>query len=70
MAGTFAGRARAAQPARVDGLVGLAWAPGGRPRVVFDFEIADGRVVAIDLIAEPSRLDELDLELLEGGGEP
>ena len=67
VARTFAGRARAAVPALVDGVVGLAWAPGGRPRVVFDFGIEDGRIVAIDLIAEPARLDELDLDLLSGG---
>ena len=37
MAGTFKGRARAAQPALVNGAMGLVWAPGGRPRVVFGF---------------------------------
>ena len=68
MAKTFAGRARAAQPALVDGLVGLAWAPGGHPRVVFDFLVEDGRIVAIDLIADPTRLGELELELLREGG--
>src|SRR5437588_645109 len=36
VAETFAGRARAAQPALVDGAVGLAWAPGGHPKAVFD----------------------------------
>jgi RNA polymerase sigma-70 factor (ECF subfamily) len=35
---------------------------------VFDFAIEDGRIVAIDLIADPARLAELDLELLNGGG--
>jgi hypothetical protein len=63
-----AGRARAAQPALVDGLVGLAWAPGGRPRVVFDFTTENGRIVAIDLIADPARLGELELELLNEEG--
>ena len=33
------GRARAAQLARVDGGVGLVFAPGGKPFVVFDFVI-------------------------------
>jgi RNA polymerase sigma-70 factor (ECF subfamily) len=68
VARTFAGRARAAQPALVDGVVGLAWAPGGRPRVVFDLVVEDGRIVAIDLIADPARLGELELELLNDGG--
>ena len=68
VATTFAGRARAARPALVDGLVGLAWAPGGRPRVVFDFTTENGRIVAIDLIADPARLGELELELLNEEG--
>ena len=68
VASTFAGRARAARPALVDGLVGLAWAPGGHPRVVFDFTTENGRIVAIDLIADPARLGELELELLNEEG--
>ena len=68
VATTFAGRARAARPALVDGLVGLTWAPGGRPRVVFDFTTENGRIVAIDLIADPARLGELELELLNEEG--
>jgi RNA polymerase sigma factor (sigma-70 family) len=67
VARTFAGRARGARPALVDGLVGLAWAPRGRPAVVFDFEIEDGRITAIELIADPARLDDLELELLNEG---
>jgi hypothetical protein len=31
VADTFSGRARAAQPALVNGAVGLVWAPGGKP---------------------------------------
>jgi RNA polymerase sigma-70 factor (ECF subfamily) len=63
VAATFAGRARAAQPALVDGSPGVVWVHDGQPRVVFDFTIADGRVVAIDLLADPDRLGELDLEI-------
>src|SRR5213593_1837753 len=37
VAKTFSGRARAAQPALVNGAAGAVWAPGGRPRVVFGF---------------------------------
>ena len=61
VAATFAGRARAAEPALVDGRPGLVWVRDGQPRVVFDFTIADGRVVAIDLLADPDRLGRLDL---------
>src|SRR5213078_179018 len=35
----FAGRAREAQPALVNGAAGAVWAPGGQPRVVFGFTI-------------------------------
>jgi len=65
VAGTFAGRARVARPALIDGAVGLVWAPGGRPRVVFGLTITGGRIVEIDLIADPDRLRELDLTLLD-----
>jgi hypothetical protein len=65
VAGTFAGRARFAQPALVDGIPGAVWAPGGRPRVVFAFTVVDGRIVGIDMLADPERLDEIDLTILE-----
>jgi RNA polymerase sigma-70 factor (ECF subfamily) len=64
VADTFSGRARAAQPALVNGAVGLVWAPGGRPRVVFDFTITRGKIVEINLVADPERLRQLDLAIL------
>ncbi len=64
VAETFSGRARAAQPALVNGAVGLVWAPGGRPRVVFDFRITRGKIVEIDILADPERLRHLDLTVL------
>ncbi|MFI9077306.1 hypothetical protein ACIGW8_12575 [Streptomyces sioyaensis] len=66
MAETFVGRAKAAQPALIGGTAGLAWAPGGTPRVVFGSTIRDGRVVAIELLADAERIGRLDLELLAG----
>jgi RNA polymerase sigma factor (sigma-70 family) len=65
VAETFRGRARGAQPAVVDGAAGAVWAVGGRPRVVFEFAIAGGRIVGIDLLSDPERLSQLDLELLD-----
>ena len=62
VADTFSGRARAARPAVVDGAPALVWAPGGTPRVVFRFTIDRGRIVAIDLIADPARVGSLHLE--------
>jgi RNA polymerase sigma factor (sigma-70 family) len=64
VADTFAGRARLARPALVDGAAGAVWAPGGRPRVVFGFTIRGGRIVAIDILADPGRLRRLDLTVL------
>jgi hypothetical protein len=59
VAETFSGRARAAEPALVNGAPGLVWAPGGRPRVVFEFTIASGKIVEIRLVADPERLRQL-----------
>jgi RNA polymerase sigma factor (sigma-70 family) len=64
VAGTFSGRARAAQRALVDGAAGAVWAPGGKPRVVFGFTIEGGKIVAIDMLADATRLSELDLTIL------
>jgi RNA polymerase sigma-70 factor (ECF subfamily) len=65
VAGTFSGRARDAQPALVDGAAALVWAPGGRPRVVFGFTITDGRIVEIEMLADPTHLRELDIAILD-----
>jgi RNA polymerase sigma-70 factor (ECF subfamily) len=51
--------------ALVDGLPGLVWAPGGRPKVVFGFAVVDDKIVAIDIVAEPDRLDSFSCELLD-----
>ncbi len=65
VAGTFAGRARDAQPVLVNGAVGLVWAPGGRPRVVFGFTIARGKVVEIEMVADRERLKQIGLVALK-----
>jgi RNA polymerase sigma-70 factor, ECF subfamily len=52
VAQTFSGRAQAAQPARIDGMPGLVFAPGGRPMAVFEFVVENGRIFEISLIAE------------------
>jgi RNA polymerase sigma-70 factor (ECF subfamily) len=63
VASIFRGRARAAQLALVDGYSGLVFAPGGRPRVVVDFVLSNDRIVEISMIADPERIDALDLQL-------
>jgi len=65
VAATFSRRARFAQPALVDGAVGAVWAPGGQPKVVFGFTITSGKIVGIDLVADPERLRRLDLAILD-----
>jgi Sigma-70, region 4 len=40
-------------------------APGGRPRVVFGFTVADGRIVEITLLADPDRLGQPELTVLD-----
>jgi hypothetical protein len=64
VAGTFSGRARFAQPALVNGGAGAVRAPGGRPRVVFGFTITRGKIVGINLVADPTRLGQLALTSL------
>jgi RNA polymerase sigma-70 factor (ECF subfamily) len=39
---------------------------GGQPRVVFQFTTTGGKIVAIDLVADPERLRQLDLAVLNG----
>ncbi|HMH12495.1 MAG TPA: sigma-70 family RNA polymerase sigma factor [Edaphobacter sp.] len=65
VAKTFSGRAGAAKPALLDGAVGLAWAPGGQPRVIFHFAIVDGRIATIDMVADTRDLRQIDLTMLE-----
>lgn len=65
----FAGRARAAQAAMVDGLPSVVWAPNGTVKVAFSIAIEQGRIVAIDLIAEPADLARYAIEILGPPGE-
>jgi hypothetical protein len=66
VAETFSGRARAAQAALVGGAAGAGWAPGGRPHVAFRFAVRDGKVVEIEMVAEPDDLRRLEVALLDG----
>ena len=60
----FAGRARAARLALLDGEVGAAWTQGGEPRVVFAFTSIAGKIAAIEMLADPERLRQLDVAML------
>jgi RNA polymerase sigma-70 factor (ECF subfamily) len=61
---TNAPRARYAQPALVDGTVGLVVAPRGQLLVVLRLTIKEDKIAEIDVIADPARLDQLDLAVL------
>jgi RNA polymerase sigma-70 factor (ECF subfamily) len=58
---TFSGRARSARLALVDGAPGVVWALGGPARVVFGLTVVGGKIVAIDLSADPTRLRHVEL---------
>ena len=58
---TFAGRAKAARPAMVGGEPGLVWAQGGVPRVAFVFTVAGGKIVEIEMVADPERIGSLNV---------
>lgn len=47
--------------ALVNGTAGIVWFQDGRPQSVLAFTVADGRVAAIDILADPDRLAALDL---------
>jgi RNA polymerase sigma factor (sigma-70 family) len=57
--------ARAARAALVDGAVGVVVAPRGRLLMVLRVRVRDGKIVEVDAIAEPARLRQLDLTVLE-----
>ena len=62
----FSRAARFAQPALVNGTVGVVMAPRGRLFRALGFTIADGKIVRVEVIGEPERLRELDLAVLDG----
>ena len=49
-----------AQPALVEGSPGLVWASAGKPKIAFAFTIAKGKIVAIELIGDPDRLQNVE----------
>ena len=61
VAKVFSGRAREARLALLGAAIGAVWAPGGTPRVAFAFTVADGKITAIEIIADPARLRALDV---------
>lgn len=61
----FSRGARFVRPVLVDGTVGAVLAPQGHLARVLRFTITNGRIAQVDIIADPARLRDLDLAVLE-----
>src|SRR5215216_1546476 len=62
---TFAQLAPLARPALVNGAAGFVVAQRGRPVSVAGFMVTHGKIAEIDLLADPARLRQLDLTVLD-----
>jgi len=54
-----------ARRALVNGAAGIVAAPGGQPFSILGFTVTRGKIVEIDILADPERLSRLDLAALE-----
>jgi RNA polymerase sigma factor (sigma-70 family) len=64
-AGGISRLAQLARPALVNGAVGVVIAAGGRPFSVVGFTVRHGKIVEIDIFADPNRLNQFDLTVLD-----
>lgn len=62
----FLGRAQAARAALIDGAVGVVVAPNGRLMLVLSLTITNGKITAINVVADPERLGRIELSTLGG----
>jgi RNA polymerase sigma-70 factor (ECF subfamily) len=62
---TFSRFASFARPALVNGAAGVVAASRGRPYSVMGFTVRGGKIVEIDILADPARLGQLDLTALD-----
>ena len=53
-------------PVLVNGAAGAISLRAGQPFALMAFTVSDGRIFAIDVLADPERLARLDLEALRG----
>jgi RNA polymerase sigma-70 factor (ECF subfamily) len=63
---TFSPLARFARPALVNGAAGVVVTRHGQPFSVIGFTVRGGKIVEIDVLADPERLRRLDLAVLDG----
>jgi hypothetical protein len=61
----FGRRSRFAEPALVNGAVGVVVASRGRLLLVLSFTIEGNRIVEYDVIADPERVQQLDIAVLD-----
>jgi hypothetical protein len=61
---TFSRLGRFAQPALVNGAVGVVVVARGRRFSVMGFTVTRGKIVEIDVLADPARVHQLDLAVL------
>jgi RNA polymerase sigma factor (sigma-70 family) len=61
----FSGRARFARSALVNGAVGVVVAPRGRLFAVLGLTVMRGKILEIDVAADPERLRQLDVAVLD-----
>ncbi|GAA1287229.1 DNA-directed RNA polymerase sigma-70 factor [Planotetraspora silvatica] len=61
----FSEGARFARPVVVNGAAGLVAMPAGRPVTVFSPTVRGGKIVEINILADPERIAQLDLSGLE-----
>jgi RNA polymerase sigma-70 factor (ECF subfamily) len=61
----FARPSATLHPVLVNGTVGVVATADDQPFAVMSFAISEGRIVAIDSLADPERLDRLDLSALD-----
>lgn len=57
--------ARAARTMLIDGEVGVVVAPRGRLRMVMRLTIVEGKIVDVEAVADPARLERMELAVLE-----
>ncbi|MBX4868480.1 sigma-70 family RNA polymerase sigma factor [Rhizobium bangladeshense] len=65
VAEAFKGRAQAAQMAIVEGELGFVVLVGGQVRVAVSLTIEEGRIAAIDAVADPDHLEQIEFSVLD-----
>ena len=61
----YSRRARVSRAALVNGSVGVVVAPGGRLLLVLPLKVERGKIVEMEIVADPAAIGEMDLAVLE-----